>query len=72
MTVEVTLNQMKYLRIHNVSIRIFFFKIDSQMNVLGPLFLNSRKDKRDVEELTALIISSVIIQMTIVYIFLVV
>ena len=47
MTVEVTLNQMKYLRIHNVSIHIFFLiKIDSQMNVLGRLFLNSRKDRR--------------------------
>ena len=47
MTVELILNKLKYLRIHNDSIHIIFFiKIDSEMNVLGRIFLNSRKDRR--------------------------
>ena len=39
MTFEVILIKMKYLRIHNISIHIFFFiKIDLLMNVLGRIF----------------------------------
>ena len=39
MTVEVILNKMKYLRIHNVSIHIISYK----KRVLGRIFLNSGK-----------------------------
>ena len=46
MTVDVILNKIKYLRIHNVSIYQIFSKFDSLMNVLERIFLSSRKDRR--------------------------
>ena len=37
---------MEYLRIHNVSIHINFYQNRFIMNVLGRIFLNSRKERR--------------------------
>ena len=49
MTVEVIINYMKYLRIHNVSIHLNFYK-NRFINecVRKNIFLNSRKDRRKV------------------------
>ena len=49
MSSEVILNNMKYLRIHNVSIHITFYQNRLKMNVLGRIFLNSRKERRKDE-----------------------
>ena len=59
MTVEVILIKMKYLRIHNISIRIISIHQNRFINeCVRKKFLNSRKDRSkdgDVEELTFLI-----------------
>ena len=44
MTVEVILNKIKYLRIHNVSIHINFYQ--NQLINECVIFLNYRKDRR--------------------------
>ena len=46
MTVEVILNIMAYLRIHNVSIHINFYQNRFINECVRIFFLNSRKDRR--------------------------
>ena len=46
MTVEVILIKMKYLRIHNISIRINFHQNRFINECVMKEFLNSRKDRR--------------------------